>query len=154
MQFITQEEKQKIEARIAERKARRTEITKRIAEARALGDLSENAEYHAAREDQGLNEAEIRRLEQRLKSATVADTAQIPSDMVFVGSVVKLRDTDSGDEDLYKLVGEASGNFDSDEIEVSVASPMGQALLKVRVGEIVKADLPRGSRRFEVLEIL
>lgn len=154
MEFMTQEEKQKIEDRIAERKTRRTEITKRIAEARALGDLSENAEYHAAREDQGLNEAEIRRLEQRLKSATVADTAQIPTDMVFVGAVVKLRDTVSGDEDLYKLVGEVSGNFDADEIEVSVASPMGQALLKVRVGEIVKADLPRGSRRFEVLEIL
>ena len=154
MEFMTQEEKQKIEARVAERKTRRTEITKRIAEARALGDLSENAEYHAAREDQGLNEAEIRRLEQRLKSATVADNAQIPTDMVFVGAVVKLRDTASGDEDLYKLVGEVSGNFDADEIEVSVASPMGQALLKVRVGEIVKADLPRGSRRFEVLEIL
>ena len=74
--------------------------------------------------------------------------------MVFVGSVVKLCDMDDDSDDLYKLVGEASGNFDADEIEVTAASPMGEALIKARVGDIVKVDLPRGTKRFEVMEIL
>jgi len=154
MDLITQEEKEQLEAKLAERIARRPVISKRIAEARALGDLKENADYHAARDDQGLNEAEIRRLEERLSRANVADKAHVPDDMVFIGAVVKLRDTDSGDEELYKLVGEASGNFDSDEIEITTSSPMGEALMKQRVGEVVKVDLPRGIKRFEVLEIL
>ena len=64
------------------------------------------------------------------------------------------RDTDDDSEDLYKLVGEASGNFDADEIEVTASSPLGAALMKARVGETVKADLPRGTKHFEVLEIV
>jgi transcription elongation factor GreA len=154
MEFITAAEKQQLEAKLDELKAKRPVLSKRIAEARALGDLKENADYHAAREDQGLNEAEIRRLEERIKTASVADSAGMPADIVFLGAVVKLRDTASGNEDLYKLVGEASGNFDSDEIEVTVASPMGESLLKARVGDVVKVDLPKGTKRFEVVEIL
>ena len=129
-------------------------ITERIAEARAHGDLKENAEYHAARDEQGLEEAEIRRLTERLKTAQVADDVDVPEDMVFLGAVVRLKDTDTGDVDLYKLVGEATGNFDAEEIEVTTASPLGDALLKARVGETVKADLPRGVKRFEILELL
>src|SRR5690606_16873299 len=128
----------KLEARLEELRARRPIISQRIAEARALGDLKENADYHAARDDQGLNEAEIRRLEERIKKAQVADNAQVPDDMVFLGAVVKLRDVDDDTEDLYKLVGEASGSFDSDEIEVTASSPMGEALMKARVGDVVK----------------
>jgi transcription elongation factor GreA len=154
MEFITAAEKQQLEAKLDELKAKRPVLSKRIAEARALGDLKENADYHAAREDQGLNEAEIRRLEERIKTASVADNAGMPADIVFLGAVVKLRDTANGNEDLYKLVGEASGNFDSDEIEVTVASPMGESLLKARVGDVVKVDLPKGTKRFEVVEIL
>ena len=154
MDFITQEEKDRIEAKLQELVDRRPEVIARIAEARAHGDLKENAEYHAAREDQGMDEAEIRRLTERLKSAQVTDDMDVPEDMVFLGATVKLRDTGSGDEDLYKLVGEASGNFDSDEIEVTVSSPLGDALLKSRVGETIKADLPRGTKHFEILELL
>ena len=99
-------------------------------------------------------EAEIRRLEERIRSAHVAATEGVPTDIVFLGAVVKLRDTGNGDEDLYKLVGEASGRFDADEIEVTVSSPMGEALMKARVGDVVKVDLPRGTKRFEVVEIL
>lgn len=154
MDFITTDDKIKIETRLEELKAKRPVLAKRIAEARAMGDLSENAEYHAAREDQGLLEAEIRRLEARLKSAKVADSSDLPQDMVFVGAVVKLRDLGNDAEDLYKLVGEASGKFDSDEIEVTVGSPMGEALLKARVGEVIKVDLPRGTKRFEVMAIV
>lgn len=154
MELITAQEKQQLEAKLAELLAKRPVLSKRIAEARALGDLKENADYHAAREDQGLNEAEIRRLEHRLKTAKVAHNDHAPQDMVFLGATVKLRDVEGGDEDLYKLVGESSGRFDADAIEVTVGSPMGQALLKARVGEVVKVDLPRGAKRFEVVEIL
>ena len=63
------------------------------------------------------------------------------------------RSQGNGSEDLYKLVGESTGRFDSDEIEVTISSPMGEALLKARVGDVVKVDLPRGTKRFEVLEI-
>jgi transcription elongation factor GreA len=154
LELITQQEKQQLEAKLKELKDRRPEITQRIAEARALGDLKENAEYHSAKEQQGLEEAEIRRLEERLASAKVADDVEVPEDMVFLGSVVKLRDTDDGSEDHYKLVGEASGNFDADEIEVTTSSPLGEVLMKARVGETVRAELPKGTKRFEIVEIV
>jgi transcription elongation factor GreA len=154
MEFLTAEERVKLEKRLAELNAKRPQIVQRIAEARALGDLSENAEYHAAREDQGLNEMEIRRVEERLAKAQTVDAGDIPEDMVFLGATVKLRDVDNDDEDLYKLVGEASGSFDLDAIEVTASSPMGAALMKARVGEVVRVDLPRGIKRFEILEIV
>ena len=154
MEFITRDEKGQIEVKLEALKAKRAKITKRIGDARALGDLRENAEYHMAREEQGLNEAEIRRLEQRLKTAKVAEEVEVPEDMVFLGAIVKLRDTDDDSLDLYKLVGESSGNFDADEIEITVGSPMGESLVKSRVGDVVKVDLPRGTKRFEIVEIL
>lgn len=154
MDLITAEEKQQLEEKLAERMAFRPVITQRIAEARALGDLKENADYHAAREDQGMNEAEIRRLEERLKTAHVADDSDIPDDMVFLGATVKLRDLSDKDEDLYRLVGESSGNFSMDYIEVTASSPMGESLMKARVGETIKVDLPKGTKRFEILEIV
>jgi len=154
MELITREEHDQLAAKLEALKARRPEITKRIAEARALGDLKENADYHAAREDQGLDEAEIRRLEKRLATASIADSADLPDDIVFLGAVVRLKDLGDDTDDLYKIVGEASGKFDADEIEVTATSPMGEALMKSRVGDTVKVDLPRGTKRFEVLEIL
>ena len=154
MEFLTPEDKVQLEKQLAEFKADRPVLSRRIAEARSHGDLKENAEYHAVRDEQGLAEAEIRRIEQRLKQAMVMRDSDIPDGMVFVGSVVRLKDTSDDSEDLYKVVGEASGNFDAEEIEVTASSPMGEALLKTRVGEMVKVDVPRGSKRFEVLEIL
>lgn len=154
MEFLTADEKQKLQQRLDELKGRRSSLSQRIAEARKDGDLKENADYHAARDEQGFNEAEIRRLEERLSKAKVADTDSIPQDMVFMGSVVKLRDLDDQSEDLYRIVGEATGDFDADEIEVTSSSPMGEALMKARVGETVKVDLPRGTKRFEVVELL
>ena len=154
MEFITQEEKDALQQKLDALIANRPVLAQRIKEARDQGDLKENADYHAARDDQGFEEAEIKRLEERLANAQVADDVEKPDDMVFLGSVVKLRDTDDDTEDLYKLVGEASGNFDADEIEVTASSPLGAALMKSRVGETVKSDLPRGVKHFEVLEIL
>ena len=154
MEFVTKEEKKALEDRLAALIANRPVLAQRIAEARAQGDLKENADYHAARDDQGMEEAEIRRLEKRLKEAQVADDIEVPEDMVFLGAVVRLKDMDDGTDDLYKLVGEASGSFDSDEIEVTTQSPMGESLMKSRVGETIRVDLPRGAKRFEIMEII
>ncbi|MCA9309789.1 MAG: transcription elongation factor GreA [Phycisphaerales bacterium] len=155
MDFITPEEKAQLEARLNQLKANRPVISERIAEARALGDLKENAEYHAAREDQGLEEAEIRRLEERISTAQVIDKGSTPDDIVFLGATVRLREVDTGDEDLYRLVGESSGNAAMlDYVEVTASSPMGESLMKARLGDVVKVDAPKGVIRFEVVEIL
>ena len=154
MEFLTPDEKAKLEGRLEELVSNRPVISKRIAEARALGDLKENAEFHAAREDQGVQEAEIRRIEERLASAKVIKEGDIPEDIVFLGATVKLREEGDDEEELFRLVGEPSGDMDGDIVEVSVSSPMGEALLKARVGETVRVDTPRGVKRFEVLEIV
>ncbi len=154
MEFLTPDEHASLSAKLADLKKVRPEIAKRIEEARALGDLKENGDYHAAREDQAMNEAEVRRLEERLASASVIDKQEGMEDIVFIGSTVRLKDLDRGDDDLYKLVGEPSGNISLDFVEVSVSSPMGEALMKSRVGDVVRVDAPRGVKRFEILEIL
>lgn len=154
MDFITADEKKQLEDQLNEHLASRKAITARIAAARELGDLKENAEYHAAREDQGLNEAKIREIEERLQSAQVADEMDIPDDMVFLGATVQLRDVENGDEDLYRLVGTATGDFSLDYIEVTTTSPMGIALMKAHVGETIRVDLPKGTRRYEILKIV
>lgn len=154
MQYITAEDKQRLEEELAERIAQRKVLSDRIGRARELGDLKENGEYHAAKDDQGLNEAKIRELEDKLAKAVVAETDSIPEGMVFIGATVRLRDVADGDEDLYRLVGESSGSFDADYVEVTSQSPIGVALMKARVGETIRVDLPRGERRFEILEIV
>lgn len=154
MEFITAEEKKMLEERLAVLKANRPVLSLRIAEARANGDLKENADYHAAREDQAMQEADVRRLEDRLSRASVVESGSMMEGVVFVGATVKLREVDSGDEELYKLVGEAGGTVSIDIMEVTVNSPMGESLMKARIGEIIKVDAPRKTIRFEVVEIL
>lgn len=156
MEFLTPDEHASMNAKLADLKKARPEIAKRIEEARALGDLKENGDYHAAREDQAMNEAEIRRIEERLSNAKVVDKDKQEglADIVFIGSTVRLKDLDRGDDDLYKLVGEPSGDLTLDFVEVSVTSPMGEALMKTRVGDVVRVDAPKGVKRFEVLEII
>ena len=154
MDFFTREEKEKLETELRDLCGRRKEITQRIAEARALGDLKENAEYHSAREEQGLNERKIRELEERINTGQIADDVDLPEDMVFLGATVKLREIETGDVDLYKIVGTASGDFSLDYVEVTTTSPLGQALLKTHVGDTVRVDLPKGASQFEILEIL
>jgi transcription elongation factor GreA len=154
MDYITPDEKARLEQELKDRNAMRKVLSERIGTARALGDLRENADYHAAKEDQGLNEAKIKQLEQRLASAIVADPSTMPSDVVFLGATVKLRDVESEAEEVCKLVGEASGNFDMDYIEVTTNSPMGMALMKSRVGEVIRVDSRRGERRYEIIQIV
>ncbi|MDF1808119.1 MAG: transcription elongation factor GreA [Phycisphaerales bacterium] len=154
MDVITETEKTKIKARLDGLVANRPVISERIAEARALGDLKENAEYHAAREQQGMEEAEIRRLEERLSNAQVVDESKTAQGVVFIGSTVKLREEGDDEIEIYRLVGESGDDLDDEIIEVTATSPMGEALMKARVGEIVRVNAPRGVKRFEILEIV
>lgn len=154
MEILTPEEKARLQKQLEELRSQRRAISERIGAARELGDLSENAEYHAAREDQGLNEAKIRQLQDRLARCVVSTEDSRPDDIIFLGATVRLRDVDSEQEDLYKLVGDATGDVTLDYIEVTPNSPMGLALMKARVGDVIRADLPRGERRFAVVEIL
>ncbi len=155
MDVITPDERDMLKKRLNELIANRPVITLRIKEAKELGDLKENAEYHTAREQQGLEEAEIRRLNHRLETAHVVDaSATKDSGVVFLGSRVRLKEVDTGDEDEYMLVGEATGNLDLDYVEVTVSSPMGDALMKSRMGEVVAVKAPKGTKRFEIMEIL
>lgn len=155
MEFLTHSERDKIESRLSQLKANRTVLSQRISEARALGDLKENGEYHAAREQQGVEEAEIRRLEERLSHAQVIDADKMKgTEVVFLGSMVRLRDVDSGREDVVKLVGEMSHEPPDDYDEVTATSPMGEALMKARRGDVVRVNAPRGVKRFEIIELL
>ena len=155
MDVITPDERDKLKSRLDALCANRPVISERIAEARALGDLKENSEYHAARELQGMEEAEIKRLEERLAKANVVDESKQADGVVFLGSTVKLIEEDEDDDEfeIYKLVGEASGDVSDEIIEVTATSPMGEALMKARVGEIIRVDAPRGVKRFKVVEV-
>jgi transcription elongation factor GreA len=153
MDFITADEKALLQEKLNELRVMDKVLIQRIADARALGDLRENAEYHASREDKAMNDAKIKEIEERLATAQVADATAMPSDMVFVGAIVRLKDEDRGDDDLYRLVGQATGRFDLDYVEVTTTSPMGVSLMKARVGESIRVDLPRGTKRFTILAI-
>lgn len=154
MEMVTQQEKEALEARLAALIANRPLISKRIAEARELGDLKENGDYHAAREEQGIQEAEIRRLEQRLASAQVVDDSHKSAGVVFVGAMVKIREEGEIEIELVKLVGESTGGVSAEYFEATVQSPFGEALLKARVGEVISVRGPRGMKRYEIIEIV
>lgn len=154
MEMMTQQEKEGLEARLAALIANRPVISKRIAEARELGDLKENGDYHAAREEQGMQEAEIRRLEQRLASAQVVDESHKSAGVVFVGALVRIREEGGDEIEMVKLVGEATGQAVAEYFEATLQSPFGEALLKARVGETIAVRGPRGMKRFEIVEIV
>ena len=154
MDFITPDEKTQLEAKLNKLIANRTVLSKRIATAREMGDLKENADYHAAREDQGLDEAEIRRLTERLNTAKVVEGGAISDEIVFIGATVRIREVGDDEEELFKLVGEPSGSVPDDVVEVTIGSPLGSALMKARIGDTVRVDLPRGLKRFEILAII
>ena len=153
MDYLTPEEHKKLKEELDGLIAERPVISTRIGTAREMGDLKENADYHAAKDDQAHNERKIKDLEKRLTGATVADTEHVPDDVVFLGSVVRLKNLSNNKEDLYKLVGETTGRFDLDYLEVTPNSPLGEALFKSRVGETVGVVLPAGRTQFEILAI-
>ncbi len=127
------------------------EIAKRIATAREMGDLSENAEYHAAREDQGHLQARIDHLKDKLSRAYFIDTNNLPRDVVTFGACVRVKDLDLEEEESYILVGPGEENYNENKILTS--SPIGQGLLGKKIGEVVEIQVPMGTIRLEVLEI-
>jgi transcription elongation factor GreA len=153
MNYLTADDKANLEQQLEELKKKRKVLSDRIGRARELGDLRENAEYHSAKDDQGHNERKIKDLTKRLASAVVVDDQEKPDGIAFVGATVRLRDIDSGNEHLCRLVGEASDGDIGEYIEVTPNSPMGLSLLKARIGDTVKVDLPRGEKRYQVVEI-
>jgi transcription elongation factor GreA len=126
-------------------------VTTRVADARAMGDLSENAEYHAAREDQGILQAKINDMADRLARATIIDMSTLPKDVVAFGSKVKVMDLDLDEEETYELVG--PGQENPDKGRILTGSPIGQGLLGRKIGETVEIPVPRGTIRFKILEI-
>tara|TARA_B100000315_G_C14459321_1_gene533004 strand:+ start:593 stop:1060 length:468 start_codon:yes stop_codon:yes gene_type:complete len=153
MDYLTEAEHKKLTEELESLIAERPVISKRIGTARELGDLKENADYHAAKDDQAHNERKIKDLEKRLEQATVADTQHVPDDMVFLGTIAKLKNLSNNKEDLYMLVGESSGRFDLDYMEVTSNSELGMAIFKARVGDTVGVNLPAGRTEFKIISI-
>jgi transcription elongation factor GreA len=124
---------------------KRREVAARIKEAREFGDISENAEYDHAKNEQAMLEADIARREDKLRSATILDETTLEKDVVSIGSKVRVKDEKSGKSVLYQIVG--SVEADPSENKVSNESPVGQALLGHKRGEVVSVAVPRGPKR-------
>lgn len=129
----------------------RNELPREILKARAHGDLSENAEYHAAKERQGLVNARLGQLQKRLADFSMIDMDKIPHDRVGLGSRVVVLDTKTSSEIKYELV--TSEEADATQGKISTASPIGRALLGKEVGDTVKMQTPGGVKELEILEL-
>lgn len=127
------------------------EVAKRIAAARDLGDLSENAEYHAAREDQGMLQARIDALKDKLARAYIVEYTNLPRDTVVFGARVRIKNLESGEFEVYELVG--PGDEDYDNNKILTTSPRGQGLLGKKVGETVEIKVPRGILKYQIVDI-
>ena len=130
---------------------RRPQASKAIAEARDKGDLSENAEYDAAKEAQGLLELEISKLEETVANARIIDESQLDTSKVLVLSTVKIKNTSNNAVLSYKLV--AASEADLTKGKISVDSPIGKGLLGKKVGDTTTISVPNGAVKFEILEI-
>lgn len=130
---------------------RRRQLAKAVGEARAHGDISENAEYDAAKDAQGLNEKKIIELEQKLSHAQILDDKNMPKDEVLIGATVTLKDLDTDAECQYMLVSEAEADYAQGK--VSVTSPVGKGLIGHKENEIVEIDIPAGILKYKILKI-
>ena len=129
----------------------RPKIVKEIAEARSHGDLSENAEYHAAKEKQSHVEGRIQQVEHWIASAEVIDVSRHAGDRVVFGATVTLADADSGDEVRYRIVGELEADLKQGKI--SITSPIARALIGKSEGDVVKVQAPGGVREYEICSV-
>ena len=130
---------------------RRNEVSEQIAVARGFGDLSENAEYDEAKKEQAKVEEEIVRLTNTIRTAVVVADSDISTEKVSVGTTVRVKDVDTGDEDEYAIVG--ANESDPYENKISNESPVGAGLLGAKKGQIVTIEIPAGELHYEVLEI-
>ncbi|QEC76895.1 transcription elongation factor GreA [Mucilaginibacter ginsenosidivorax] len=129
----------------------RSDISKQIAEARDKGDLSENAEYDAAKEAQGLHEAKIAQMQETLANARLLDESKLDTSKVLALSIVKIKNLKNGATMSYQLVAESEADMKAGKI--SVASPIAKGLLGKRVGEKIEITVPAGKIEFEILEV-
>ncbi len=129
----------------------RPRVTKEIADARDKGDLSENAEYHAAKEEQSLLEYKIAQMKNTLSKARIIDESQLDSSKVLALSIVKIKNIDNNKEFEYTLVADAISDLSQGKL--SVNSPIGQGLLGKKVGDIAEIQVPNGIMKFEILNI-
>ena len=150
--YITRERLAEIEEELRDLKINaRKEIAGKIAEARAQGDLSENAESDAAREEQGLLELRIHKIEHMLIRTEIIDESAIPTDKVGMLSKVKVKNKKTGKENLYQLVSQEDADFEGGKI--SVSSPIGKSLYNLTPGEVVKVKVPAGVIELEIISI-
>lgn len=150
--YLTHEGHEKLKKELEHlQNVRRKEIAKALAEARAHGDLSENAEYTYAKESLALNERKIAQLEDKLSRAKLIDENAMAKDEILIGAKVKLKDLDSGEELEYMLVSEEEADYESSKI--SVASPVGEALIGHKENDSVKIKVPAGTLRYKILKI-
>lgn len=155
MQIVSAEEKARLEAKREDLYKAKVDVQDRIRKAAALGDLSENAEYQFAKDENRALERELAELEAKLKNVAVVSNDDVPDGMVYLGHTVKLLDLDDDSEQLVRIVGEATTpDPNSDVLPVSASSPMGEALLKRTVGDTIKVRAPRGTLEFKILEIV
>ena len=149
---MTVEGFKKLEAELHRLKAEeRPRIIQQIADAREHGDLSENAEYHAAKDAQGLNEAKVAEMEDKIGRADVIDTSKLSGNTVKFGATVSLEDEDSGDKVKYRIVGEHEANVR--EGKISINSPIARALIGKSKGDSAEVTTPKGARSYEILKI-
>lgn len=130
---------------------KRRELSKAIGEARDHGDISENAEYDAAKEAQAFNEKKVSELEAKLADARILDDENIPNDKVLIGAIVELKDLDTLEEITYMLVSELEADYK--QRKISVSSPVGRGLLNHKEGEDVEIKIPSGIMRYKILKI-
>jgi len=130
----------------------RPRIINAISEARAHGDLSENAEYHAAKEEQGHNETKIMELENLLGKAEAIDPSNLEGDDVKFGAKIVLVDVDTDEEANYQIVGDIESDFK--EKKISISSPLAKALIGKSVGDEVEVNTPGGGKSFEIIKVL
>jgi transcription elongation factor GreA len=130
----------------------RPRIVQAIAEARTHGDLSENAEYHYAKEAQSLNEGRIIELEDMLQRAEVIDVSKLSGSTIKFGATVTLIDEDTGAEKVFQIVGESEADVKSGR--VSITSPTARALIGKKVGDAVEVNTPGGGKSYEILEVV
>ncbi len=149
--YLSKEGLDKLVLDLAEMKDRRIKVAETIEYARSLGDLKENAEYHAAKDEQAMLHARIKDTEDKVARAVILDTNDIDANKAYVGATVKILNKKTSKEVTYTLVSPVEA--DMENAKISTQSPVGQALLGKTVGEIALAQTPAGTLELEVLEI-
>jgi transcription elongation factor GreA len=150
--YLTRERIRELELELREMKVKgRTEMAQKIAEARSYGDLSENAEYDAAKEAQQHLELRISKVEQTLSRAQIIDSSDLPNDKVYILSFVNLQEVRTGEVSDYRLVSPEEADFEKNKI--SVTSPFGKGLMGKVKGDVVEIKVPAGILKYKILEI-